>query len=941
MWAHRAFPKIISNGTFTEGLENMLCFGVLLIFLSTPGYPGLESTADYNIQVYLAPDSNTLEGSVEILFTSGVEFPVDTLWIHLYPNAYRDHTTAFGQDLEAQGSNGFRRSDESDKGWIELSNWYMNGDSVVAQVDETLGFIVLETPLHGGESVSISGNFLVKVPKFWSRMGHHRETYQITQWYPKMCVLDEDGWHRSRYHAMGEFYSDYGNYSVAIDVPVDFVTAATGRTLETEFNPDSTRRVDHWIATDVHDFAWSSSPNYTIRDHVYNYPDSGGTVRVHLVLLEDDENYWKDIPDAVDSTLAYYGEWYMPYPYNDLWVVDPVVSGSGGMEYPQFVFAALNFPATRLLEMVTIHEVGHQWFYGLLGNNETDEAWLDEGMNTFSELRYMERRHGFAGNMTTTPDWLLSVSDRDLQAISFVSGVHQDVTPVLSRATDAGDGSYSTGYTYYTKPALFLSMLQVQLGDQLFNRIMSTYFERFAGHHPHTDDFIAIVEELSGESWQAEFDFWLRGTGTVDLRLSDFERNQDSTSVVLGGSIPHRMLIPLIFICDSDTLDLLVQALPGEETVVSVPGEWNRAVADPFMRFPDSAPWNNTMPVNIRIKPFILPVPRPDHYSFWMLPIPGYGDGSWRVNTLFLATPLPLGLGGPFTLASHLSVPFKSSSSGAFGLSLSVPVSRSYGREFLMNTHFSSGYGIEKIGTALSLETDGPLSVDPRRELFFSLDMISVSDTTVYGGDDVEVGTSLEFKSGLSYTHDFYNRSFSATASSFADPGFGDYSYAGINFDAEVTQRLPGGFRASTRLNAGGVGGNPPLQRMIRPGGGLLSKKSFVNAELSPDGSLSAQNHYFVRTGPALPGYGESRVRGKLGFSLEQRFIPVEIPIGIFAGAGWVGNTVDELLESSLFSNAGIVVNAAIVEVLFPLWVSDPLPGEDNLEFRWRVRIAI
>ncbi len=708
---------------------------VLFSFLFlVPGYPEPESSADYSIDVVLSPDSSTVAGSAEIHFTSGVDFPVDTLWLHLYPNAYTDHATAFGQDLEGQGRFAFRRSAQSERGSIELSSWTLNGEPIVISVDGTLGCISLGRPLEGGESVLLAGEFVVKVPEFWSRMGHHNDTYQITQWYPKMCVLDKDGWHRSRYHAMGEFFSDYGSYSVVIDVPSDFTTAATGRILEREFNADSTRRKDLWIAENVHDFAWCSSPDYTIRDHVFTYPDSGGTIQVHLVLLDDDEDYWKDIPHAVDSTLAYYGEWYMPYPYDDLWVIDPVVSSSGGMEYPQFVFAYENIPMTRALEMVTIHEVGHQWFYGLLGSNETDEAWLDEGMNTFSELRYMERMHGFSGNMTTTPDWLLSISDRDLQALTFLFAVHNDVTPVLSRATDAGDGSYSTGYTYYTKPALFMSMLQVQLGDELFDRIMKEYFHRFAYSHPHTEDFQAVVEEYSGRSWQSEFDFWLRGTGTADIRLSDLRSSMDSTTVILGGSIPHNMLVPVAFISDSDTLEMLVSILPGEETVIAVAGIWSLAVADPFMRLPDCAPWNNSAPVNFKIKPLLLPVPQPDCYSVWALPLPGYADGSWRVNALLLSTPLPVEAGGPFTLASHVSVPFKEGSSAAVGISLSAPISRRRGEEILLNTRFFSGYGMNRIGARFRLNSRGPLATDSRRMFSLGAEMLSISDTTVYGG---------------------------------------------------------------------------------------------------------------------------------------------------------------------------------------------------------------
>ncbi|MCD6587199.1 MAG: M1 family metallopeptidase [Candidatus Fermentibacteraceae bacterium] len=917
-----------------------LTFFISLI-LSFPGYPGAESTADYNIEVSLDPDSTRIQGTMEMVFTSGVDFPVDTLWLHLYPNAYRDCTTAFAQDLESQGSFSFRRSDFSERGWIELSNWRMNGEPVEIHVDGSLGFIVLNDSLPGGQSVSLSGDFLVEIPNFWGRMGHSGDTYQITQWYPKMCVLDSDGWHRSRYHAAGEFYSDYGSYCVAIEVPSEFVTAATGKIQSTNFSADSTRRIDSWTSENVHDFAWCSSPDYTIRTHSFTYPDSGGTVKVHLVLLDDSEDYWADIPGAVDSTLAYYGEWYTPYPYDDLWVVDPVEPGSGGMEYPQFVFAFKGVPLTRIQEMVTIHEVGHQWFYGLLGNNETDEAWLDEGMNTFSELRYMERRYGFHGNLTKTPAWLLDAGDRDMQLVSFVSGASSDVTPVLSTATDAGDGSYSTGYTYYTKPALFLSMIQSQLGDSLFDEVMDTYFQRFAWHHPHTDDFQAVLEELSGQSWQQEFDFWLRGTGSMDIRLSSLQIRNDSTSVVMGGLIPYELLVPVVFSSSTDTLTVMVTALPGEQTTVSVPGGWSRAVADPLMRFPDKAPWNNSEPAIVRYKPLIVPFPEPGYHSIWVLPYPGYADGSWRANAMLISTPVPVEAGGPYTFASTVSMPFKRDASAALGLSLSVPLLRNSTDNIISNSRFFTGYGINRLSTGISWHTKGTLAVDRRRAISFGTQIFSVTDTTVYGGSNLQLGTSMEIQSGLRFSRRMFNMSYAAGLKTFADPGFAGDAYAGVSFDAEMRNRLSGSFTASTRVNVEGVTENAPVHRLVRSSGGLFADNSLVGALLPPDGLLSPLEHYCVRTGPALPGYWNNTVTGRIGFSLEQRLMPGFIPLGLFAGTGWVGNSLEDLSEGSLMSNAGVVLDAAVVEAIFPLWVSDPAQGEDNWEFRWRFRVAL
>jgi len=910
---------------------------VLLFLLSLPGCPDSESRADYSIQAVLSPDSSTITGSVDIVFTSGVDFPVDTLWIHLYPNAYRDYTTAFGQDLEAAALYNFRRSEESARGWIELSDWKVNGVTAEAQVDGSLGYFVLSSPLGAGESVLLSGNFLVKIPLFWSRMGRYLETFQITQWYPKMCVLDQTGWSKSRYHAEGEFFSDFGDYSVAIDVPSDFITAATGRVRETEFSADSTRRTDHWTATDVHDFAWSSSPCYTIRDHVFNYP-GGGTVRVHLVLLEDDDSYWEGIPEVVDSTLAYYGQWYTPYPYNDLWVVDPVVPCSGGMEYPQFVFGYFGEPLTRTLEMVVAHETGHQWFYGILANDEVEEAWLDEGMNSFSELRLMERLYGFSGNMSTAPRWLLNISDRDMLFMNYVSNVYRDRVPVQSTSTDAGGGSYSTAYTYYTKPALFISMLQAQLGDSLFNDVMTTYFQRFSFHHPHTEDFQAVVEELSGNSFAAEFNYWLRGTDSADFRLFDFEGRADSSFAVLGGDIPHPVRVPLIFVSDSDTLNLSVNTAPGEETEIKVAGEWTRAVADPFMRLPDRAPWNNSAPIQFRVKPFGLPVAGPDQHNVWTLAYPWYADNSWRGDALFLISPLPAQAGGPYTLSSHISIPFKENSASAFGLALTVPVQRDYRDEVLLTTGIFSGYGVARLNSRFVWNTGGIPASEPAVTGTLGVELISVADTSVYGGENTEKGSFAEFSTSLRLFQQNFRYSLDAEAELFADPGLAGEANAGINCQAEIS--FSGSVENSTRFYAGAIAGDAPLHRRIRPAGGLFAGNTVPGSLIPPDGPLSAQQHYFIRTGPALPGFWNSTLRGNVSFSLEQRLCLTSVPLGVFAGTGWIGDSFEELKKGSLISNAGILLKAAMFEALFPLWVSDPSEGEDNWEFRWRLGLC-
>ncbi len=921
-------------------VEHMLTVVICTVVIGA-GFPGLQSRADYMMDVRLEPDSSMLFGHSEILFTNGVDFPVDTLWLHLYPNAYRDISTAFGQDLEAVGRYYFRASPESQKGWIDLSNWTLNGNPVDISVDGSLGFISLDSPLEPSETALLQGDFIVKIPSFWSRMGHLGDTYQITQWYPKMCVLDEKEWHRGRYHWRGEFYSDFGDYSITLDIPENFITAATGSVESVSFSEDSLRRSETWKAYNVHDFAWSASPDYTLREYIYVYPQSlgGDSISVHLVLLDDDSKHWSDVPAVIDSTLLYYGEWYVPYPYDDLWVVEPVLLMAGGMEYPQFIFSAADVPMTRVLEMVTSHEIGHQWFYGMLGNDEVNEAWLDEGMNTFSELRYMQRRHGFFGNMSTTPDWIVEISDQDINLMTYVTGTAVERVPVLSDATSAGDGSHPTGFTYYTKPAFFLRMLQRQVGDEDFDRIMSVYFERFMYHHPHTDDFQAVVEEITGRSWEEEFDFWLRGTGNADVWVESMDESGTSTTVVVAGDVPHEVKLDLLFLSGTDSLLTEFSLAPGITDTVTVSGSWHSVIADPFLCMPDRAPWNNALPPLSQIRPMLLPFPRPTHYSLWVLPFPSYAAGSWRAEILCMSAVVPSYMGGPFTWSAHASIPFETENFSSWGAAFHAPLFREYRRSLYLSTGISRGYGIGSAKLGVDYFMGGRVAADRNLRFSFDLELFSVEDTTVYGGCNVQEGSGFEFSAGFSSSDKNYGISWQGDLNALASPGWNDGLYARMEGELNISQRITGSYFARTRIYAGRIAGDTPLHIFLRPGGGLFAG-GVTGAFLPPDGLLSPQEHYYVRSGPALPGYQNNPARGRAAVSIEQRLPVPFLPIEIFGGAGWLADGFDDFSEDTFLANGGFTVRIAMLEALFPVWVSEPVDGESNWEFRWRIGLS-
>ncbi len=918
-----------------------MLFLVCLAVLGAAGFPGPESRADYFMDVELIPDSNLVVGSSRVVFTSGVDFPVDTLWLHLYPNAYRSHETPFGQDLEAVGRYGFRASDDDEKGWIDLCEWSLNGEPVEVHVDCCLGFIVMDSSLEPGATAVLEGNFKVHVPSFWSRMGHLGDTFQLTQWYPKMCVLDGSGWHKGRYHRMGEFYSDFGEYTVNITVPSNFITAATGRVVSTSYPADSIRRTDTWTAFPVHDFAWSASPDYTVREHTYVYPEElgGDSVDVHLVVLDDDPGHWADIPAVVDSTLLYYGEWYAPYPYRDLWVVEPAVIFAGGMEYPQFVFSAKKIPFTRGLELVTAHETGHQWFYGMLANDEVKEAWLDEGLNTFSEVRYMERRYGRRGNVTTLPGWLAEIDDRTMQIVNFVAGASAGgEVPVLSDATAAGDGSYSTDYTYYSKPSLFVWMLMDQVGEDVFNEAMSLYFRRFRFHHPHTEDFREIMEEVTGRSWKREFDFWLRGTGSADPVLEEVRTEGDSTVVTVAGDIPHEMEVDLLLVKSDDSTFTRISLSPGVPSTAKISGSWNTAVLDPFGDIPDRAPWNNSMPSLADVRLLVIPYPDPRKYTTWILPYPSKAAGSWRGDVVLMSAPLQVEMGGPFTWYGKVSIPFDGGGYSYWGTSARFALFRKWKRALHGSVGLWRGYGLGKARIGLGYAVSGRVPADPRYGFSLLATLFAVEDTTVYGAENVEEGKGLELSGGVSASDDSYRLCWNVSAKLSASPGWNGGPYARGEIEVGLDTRLVGKYVTRTRLYAGRVTGDAPLHVLLRPGGALFAA-GLMGTFLPPDGALSPAEHYYVRRGPALPGYMDDRSRNRAAVTAEQRF-PLLLPfpsLEVYCSGGWLADDFGEFSADDFRGEFGVSLRLAMMEALFPLWLSDPAAGEDHWAFRWRI----
>jgi len=300
-------------------------------------------------------------------------------------------------------------------------------------------------------------------------------------------------------------------------------------------NPDGTRTL-RFRQEDVHDFAWTASRRFLERKGRFEDPGYP-PVEVRLLVQPEHAHMAERYIEAARIALRSYGAWSAPYPYPQITVVDPAwSSASGGMEYPTLLTGGSSVFAPRAAqnpEFVTIHETGHQFWYGLVGNNEFEEAWLDEGFNRYHDIK--------AAFLALGPkSWerrYFGLREKDGKIKSGLSVVAPGVRigrgeSVLSSLREDGEademarraweylGPDSYGLNSYGKPALTLQTLEGLVGDEAMTRILRTYARRYRFSHPTTADFIATVNDVTGQDYRWFFDQTFYSSGLLDYAVT-------------------------------------------------------------------------------------------------------------------------------------------------------------------------------------------------------------------------------------------------------------------------------------------------------------------------------------------------------------------------------------------------------------------------------------
>jgi hypothetical protein len=503
--------------------------------------------ANYTIEVKLNPEQKTLEAREVITWRNDRDQPTSELWFHLYYNAWKNtrstwllERTLTGQLMRGQP----REIRQEDWGYVDVTSVQILPEGKFSATDltpakriaapddgnpedQTVMVVPLPRAVAPGESIRVALSFTSQIPRTFARTGYRGNYFFIAQWFPKLGVYENGGtWNCHQFHAGTEFFSDYGVYDVKITVPSNYVVGATGRLVEKADNADGTS-THHHVQADVHDFAWTTSPDYVVREAGFEEPDLP-PVQMRLLLQPEHLGQAERHFAATSAALQYYGTWYGAYPYGHVTVVDPAYeSASGGMEYPTLFTCGtrwLNPFGGGSPEGVTIHECGHQFWYGIVGNNEFEHAWLDEGLNTFSTARTMEAAYGENSWVRRYFRGFIPVMFTEVKLPRMTYGNRlQGYRPVAT-----SDAQATPTYLYfpatgaritYDKTALWLGTLGRYLGWETLQKIMSTFFERFKLKHPVPQDFFSIVNEVSGQDMTWFFDQVHRSSEIFDYMI--------------------------------------------------------------------------------------------------------------------------------------------------------------------------------------------------------------------------------------------------------------------------------------------------------------------------------------------------------------------------------------------------------------------------------------
>jgi Peptidase family M1 domain len=470
---------------------------------SPDGKPLSQRVTAYWIDARLNTDAKTLDATEILEYRNPSDQPVSSIPFHLYLNAFRPQSTFSreshqdGDDISyAKGEQGaIEIRSISAEGYGDLSqNMQFIAPDDSNQEDHTVMEVTLPKPLAPGDVIRFQVSFHDKFPLSVARNGYKRDFIMGAQWFPKVGVFWHGAWNCHQYHALTEFFADFGTYNVILKLPQRYSVGASGIQTGEQLNSDGTKTLS-FRGEDIHDFAWAASPHFQVADDTF--VNSLGTVKLHALILASHADQRARYLSILKQSMQKYDEWYGPYPYKQITLIDPEPdSEMGGMEYPTLITGGTDWWEPSwihyAMETTVAHEVGHQYWYGMVATNEFEEPWLDEGISSYSEGKVM----GSIFGQNTSEVNARTVYDSDVDNTRMFYLGHPEEDPIVRLGWKfANEASYNS--IVYGKTATVLTTLESIVGEATLQQALRVYFMRYRFTHPTGTDFLHVIAEVS------------------------------------------------------------------------------------------------------------------------------------------------------------------------------------------------------------------------------------------------------------------------------------------------------------------------------------------------------------------------------------------------------------------------------------------------------------
>lgn len=460
----------------------------------------------YQIDARLDTEKKSLDATEVLTYKNLTGQPLTSIPFHLYLNGFRPESS-FTSETHFTG--GIRDSESANEypreklGSIEISKISADGFGDLKGAmrftapddgnmqDHTVAEIALPHPLAPGATITFRLAFHDQFPLSVARNGYKRDFIMGGQWYPKPGVFWHGAWNCHQYHSTTEFFSDFGTFNIHLTVPQRYVVGASGVPTGTQNNGDGTKTLGFY-GEDIGDFAFAASPHFTVTDGTFQ--SSMGPVTVHVLALACHPHSGPRYRDILLHTLAEFDRRYGPYPYKIITLIDPEPGSQiGGMEYPTLITGETTWiDPTHATELVSEHEFGHQYWYGMVATNEFEDAWLDEGINSYTEAKILGSLLGRDTSVFDRP----YANASDAQVLRLEYAMIPDFDPVTHWAYKFRNSSSYAAVTY-GKTATLLATLETVIGRDTMDEAMRTYFMKFRFTHPTTEDFLRTIEQVA------------------------------------------------------------------------------------------------------------------------------------------------------------------------------------------------------------------------------------------------------------------------------------------------------------------------------------------------------------------------------------------------------------------------------------------------------------